>query len=53
MDKQFKVIAHQTIQMKGTKLEDDVVDMQKELLKEIKSVQKIEWLLKKQKVLKK
>ena len=53
MQKEFKEIAYQTLAMEGIKEGEDIIYMKKELIKDLYSVESIEWQVKKHNVLKK
>ena len=51
--KEFKSIAYQTMHMEGIRKDEDVEYMKKEVVKDVYSVENIEWQVKKHNVLKK
>jgi len=53
MQKEFKSIAYQTLHMEGIKNNEDIQYLKKELVKDVFSVDNIEWQVKKHSVLKK
>jgi hypothetical protein len=53
MQKEFKSIAYQTLHMEGIKNNEDIQFLKKELVKDVFSVDNIEWQVKKHSVLKK